>query len=61
MIYDFLCQKCKKTFIVFEKKPPKVPPICPHCVSNQTKRIYNPPNVIFKGPGFYTTDNKKRE
>lgn len=31
---------------------------CPHC-GGAARRLLSPPLVIFKGPGFYSTDNRK--
>ncbi len=31
---------------------------CPNCGS-AARRLFSPPAVIFKGPGFYSTDNRK--
>ncbi len=31
---------------------------CPHC-GEQAGRIFSPPAVIFKGSGFYSTDNRR--
>ena len=32
--------------------------ICPQCHS-EMRRVFSPTTVIFKGSGFYTTDNGK--
>ncbi len=31
---------------------------CPEC-GGQARRLFSPPAIIFKGPGFYSTDNRK--
>jgi putative FmdB family regulatory protein len=59
-IYEYLCSRCKKTFYLPAKKPPKTNPDCPICGSKETVREWNAPAVIFRGDGFYTTDSKDK-
>ena len=33
---------------------------CPEC-GREGARVFNPVPIIFKGPGFYVTDNRKQE
>ena len=51
--FDFQCSDCdkhfEKTVDVGDDKTPK----CPHCKSENTKKILSAPGVIFKGKGFY--------
>jgi putative FmdB family regulatory protein len=59
-IYDYGCTNCKKGFSVVADKPPKIKDVvCPNCGSDKIFREWNAPPVIFKGKGFYTTDNSK--
>jgi len=61
-IYDYSCTDCKKDFSVVADSPPKAKVlICPNCGSEKIFREWNAPPVIFKGKGFYTTDNKDRK
>lgn len=57
--FDFECLECKKTF---EQLLPggAPPPPCLHCGGREVRKIIAPPPVIFKGTGFYKTDNRKR-
>jgi putative FmdB family regulatory protein len=59
--YEYLCASCKETFYLVADKPPKPNPNCPNCGSEKTMREWNAPNIIFKGDGFYTTDNKDKK
>ena len=34
--------------------------VCPAC-GGKVSRVIQSPNVIYRGKGFYTTDNKSRE
>jgi putative FmdB family regulatory protein len=60
--YDYKCKECGKVFEVeslmrdlgYTEFP------CPKCKSPKTHRIItSAPQVQFKGPGFYSSDNKK--
>jgi putative FmdB family regulatory protein len=60
-LYEYQCNKCDKEFIMSADKPPKTNPTCPNCGSENTMRLWNAPTVIFRGNGFYTTDNKEKK
>ncbi|MBU0767061.1 zinc ribbon domain-containing protein [Patescibacteria group bacterium] len=57
--YDFQCSSCSYTFE--EERPfgEKKTPACPQC-GKETDRLISPPNIHFKGDGFYNTDNAKK-
>ena len=61
--YDFKCKDCKTTFSIFASFSSIIGcrTSCPCCKSENIERVYSPPNVIYKGKGFYTTDNEKEE
>jgi putative FmdB family regulatory protein len=55
-IYEYECEKC---LIRFEEKRhfgEDGGASCPECQS-EARRIFSPVPIIFKGPGFYVTDN----
>jgi putative FmdB family regulatory protein len=55
--YDYLCEKCG----AFEEfQPISAPPLdkCPKCNGAVKRLISKNVNIIFKGSGFYTTDNR---
>jgi len=58
-VYEYQCKKCGNVFerehAIGEKKKYK----CPDCSSSRTGKIISPVGVIFKGSGFYATDNRK--
>lgn len=31
---------------------------CPECGENELRKLYSPVGIVFKGPGFYATDNR---
>lgn len=55
-LYDY---KCKKGHC-FEKwlNKPTTKVICPKCKTIALKQ-WSVPNIVFKGPGFYITENRK--
>jgi len=61
-VYEYKCKNChyrfelKQSFNDNSNDDPIV--TCPKCGSN-AKRIFSPVSIIFKGPGFYTTDAKQ--
>ena len=67
MTYEYICVTCtaknnKETFFyLVADKPPKPHPNCPICGSEKVMRAWNAPTVIFKGKGFYSSDNKDKE
>ncbi|MDP1808347.1 MAG: zinc ribbon domain-containing protein [Actinomycetota bacterium] len=57
--YGYRCQKCANEFDVVQKMTDKPVTKCPKC-GGPVKRMFHPVGIIFKGSGFYTTDNKKK-
>jgi len=57
--YDFQCSACAFTFE--EERPfgEAQTPVCPQC-GGVTEKLIAPPNIHFKGDGFYNTDNAKK-
>lgn len=57
-IYEYECGRCR---LRFELKRPfgqngSMP--CPRC-QGDTRRLFSPVPIIFKGSGFYVTDSRK--
>ena len=55
-IYEFQCTNCREVFeemVAVGTKTHK----CPHC-GNKAKKIISSVGIIFKGSGFYCTDNR---
>ncbi len=57
-IYTYRCEHCG---VQFERKqnfsddPLKR---CPECNKNALRKVYLPVGIVFKGSGFYATDNR---
>ena len=57
-VYVYRCASCGHQFErhqFFQDEPLK---ICPSCRKKTLKKVITPTKVIFKGSGFYSTDNK---
>jgi putative FmdB family regulatory protein len=61
--YDYKCKDCKTAFSISASFTSMLgcKPSCPCCKGENIEKIYSAPNIIFKGSGFYNTDNKKEE
>ena len=56
-IYLYRCGECEQTceFLQHTNDEPRVE--CPHCHARALHKIIAPCGIIFKGHGFYKTDN----
>jgi len=57
-IYTYRCENCGVQFDrkqKFEDEPIK---ICPECQTETLRKVYLPVGIVFKGSGFYATDNR---
>jgi len=58
-IYTYRCENCGVQFDrrqSFSDDPLKV---CPECEEEALRKVYLPVGIVFKGSGFYSTDNRK--
>jgi len=55
-MYEYECMTCGMHFE--SRQHFSDPPLqrCPHG-HRQVRRLFSPPAIVFKGPGFYVTDN----
>lgn len=58
--YDYKCEKCGK-FTISQGIKEKALNKCPTCGEVVKRLIGKNVNVILKGSGFYSTDNKNTE
>jgi len=55
----YRCENCQFVFDYIQRFDEPNPTVCPNCdEENQLVRVYKPVGVVFKGSGFYATDNK---
>ncbi len=57
--YEYECTKCGHTFEAFQTISEKPLSRCPECKGSVKRLIHGGLGVIFKGSGFYSTDNKR--
>ncbi|MBN2463537.1 MAG: FmdB family transcriptional regulator [Dehalococcoidia bacterium] len=57
-VYQYLCPKCNLKFDLKQSFSDESIVTCPKC-QNGARRLFSPVPVIFKGSGFYSTDNRK--
>lgn len=57
-IYEYACESCGHVFEIRQRFSDEPILICPECGA-AVRRVLHPVGVIFKGSGFYLTDNRK--
>jgi putative FmdB family regulatory protein len=57
-IYVYVCTNCGLQFERHQRVSDDPVKICPEC-AGQVRRVIHPVGVIFKGSGFYVTDNRR--
>ena len=58
--YDYKCEKCERTFEHFQSMSDEPLSVCEECNGPLKRLIGGGLGIIFKGSGFYVTDNKSR-
>lgn len=56
-IYEYECESCRMRFEKMQRFSDDPLRICPDCAGS-IHRVIQPVGVIFKGSGFYVTDNR---
>ena len=59
-IYEYQCDICRCRFERRQRFDEEPIAMCPECQGKARRVIHSVP-IIFKGSGFYTTDNRKGE
>lgn len=57
-VYEYECQNCSCRFEVKQGFDDDPVAICPNC-KGKVRRLFASVPIIFKGSGFYVTDNRK--
>jgi len=57
-VYTYRCENCGVQFDRQQKFSD--PPLtrCPECSKKTLRKVYQPVGIVFKGSGFYSTDNR---
>ncbi len=57
LLYEYRCSRCDHHFEVYHEVG-GTPGPCPVC-GGPARRVFSSVGLIFKGPGFHTTDYRK--
>ena len=57
-IYTYRCNDCGYQFEKRQRMTDEPLTECIHCEHGHVRRVVNPVGIVFKGSGFYVTDNR---
>lgn len=57
-IYTYRCENCGIQFDRRQKFSDDPLTFCPECEEEALRKVYQPVGIVFKGSGFYATDNR---
>jgi putative FmdB family regulatory protein len=57
-LYEYQCEDCGVRFERLQRPGAPKLKVCPEC-GGALRRLIQPPGIIFKGSGFYVTDNRR--
>lgn len=57
-IYTYRCELCGVQFERNQKFSDPSLTWCPECGKKALRKVYSPVGIVFKGSGFYATDNR---
>ena len=57
-VYAYQCESCGVRFDRYQKFSEPSLAWCPECGKKALRKVYSPVGIVFKGSGFYATDNK---
>jgi putative FmdB family regulatory protein len=56
--YTYKCENCGIRFDQYQSFTDDPLVICPECGEPTLHKVYQPVGIVFKGKGFYATDNR---
>lgn len=59
-VYEYYCDDCSCRFEEYRDVKQRGVCPCPQC-GQSARKVFRPVGIIFKGPGFHTTDYRKPE
>lgn len=59
--YVYRCDDCDYTFEARQRMSDDPLELCPKCEEESLRRVINSVGIVFKGSGFYVTDNRERK
>lgn len=57
-VYSYFCEECGHRFDQFQHFTDDTLTVCPVCSQVALRKVYTPVGIVFKGKGFYATDNR---
>lgn len=57
-VYTYHCDNCGVQFDATQKFTDNSLTQCPECGKKTLRKVYTPVGIVFKGSGFYATDNR---
>jgi putative FmdB family regulatory protein len=57
-VYTYRCENCGVQFDRHLKFTDKPLTKCPECGHKALRKLFQPAGIVFKGSGFYVTDNR---
>jgi len=57
-VYTYRCESCGIEFDHQQSFNAANLTVCPECEEESLHRVYRPVGIVFKGSGFYATDNR---
>lgn len=57
-VYAYRCESCGVQFERHQSFNDPTLKRCPECNTNSLRKVIGPVGVVFKGSGFYATDNR---
>ena len=57
--YEYRCSDCTNSFEIVQKFSDAALTTCPEC-EGDLRKVFSPVGVVFKGSGFYATDNRTK-
>ena len=57
-IYTYRCENCGVQFDRRQSFNDEPLLVCPECQKEALRKVYLPVGIVFKGSGFYATDNR---
>jgi putative regulatory protein, FmdB family len=57
--YQYRCTSCNEELEVVQKFTDDPLTVCPQC-DGSLRKVFNAVGVVFKGSGFYATDNRSK-
>lgn len=57
-VYTYQCENCGIRFDRYQKFTDQPLAWCPECAKKTLRKVYSPVGIVFKGSGFYATDNR---